>query len=553
MQDEYFDVIIIGGGINGAGLFRDLCEQGVRCLIVDKSDFGAGTSAAPSRLIHGGLKYLETAELRLVAESTHERNRLLQNAPHLVKPLPSMLPAFSWLRGSWAALRTLFGSTSAPRSRGALLVKIGLALYDFYGSRDRMMPRHKMLRHTAARQMVPALTERITAAGLYYDATITAPERLVLELIEDGVAANPDSMACSWTPLQPREGKYLTFKRPDGSTLNATTRYVVNAAGPWIDTVNGHLGEKTTFIGGTKGSHILLDHDELVRQLDGRMIYFEADDGRICLVFPYEGRVLVGSSDIPANDPDSVSCEADEVAYFLDSLRQLLPGLSFSHEQIIYRYSGIRPLPNNHSEMPGLISRDHSTPVLPATQERPFPVLSLVGGKWTTFRAFAAEVSDQILIALERPRANSTETLPIGGGRGFPVSLTAREKWVDDIESSSGLQRSRVEMLLGRYGTRAADIAVHEGQQDTSVIHGAPDYTEAEIEWLAQNESVIHLEDLVLRRTLLAISGRLTLEGLNQVAETTGAALGWDSQRKRAERGQLLHRLADSHGVTSLR
>ncbi|AGY91851.1 hypothetical protein SPICUR_04355 [Spiribacter curvatus] len=203
--------------------------------------------------------------------------------------------------------------------------------------------------------------------------------------------------------------------------------------------------------------------------------------------------------------------------------------------------------------MPGLISRDHSTPVLPATQERPFPVLSLVGGKWTTFRAFAAEVSDQILIALERPRANSTETLPIGGGRGFPVSLTAREKWVDDIESSSGLQRSRVEMLLGRYGTRAADIAVHEGQQDTSVIHGAPDYTEAEIEWLAQNESVIHLEDLVLRRTLLAISGRLTLEGLNQVAETTGAALGWDAQRKHAERGQLLHRLADSHGVTSLR
>lgn len=553
MQDEYFDVIIIGGGINGAGLFRDLCEQGVRCLIVDKSDFGAGTSAAPSRLIHGGLKYLETAELRLVAESTHERNRLLQNAPHLVKPLPSMLPAFSWLRGSWAALRTLFGSTSAPRSRGALLVKIGLALYDFYGSRDRMMPRHKMLRHTAARQMVPALTERITAAGLYYDATITAPERLVLELIEDGVAANPDSMACSWTPLQPREGKYLTFKRPDGSTLNATTRYVVNAAGPWIDTVNRYLGEKTTFIGGTKGSHILLDHDELVRQLDGRMIYFEADDGRICLVFPYEGRVLVGSSDIPANDPDRVSCEADEVAYFLDSLRQLLPGLSFSHEQIIYRYSGIRPLPNNHSEMPGLISRDHSTPVLPATQERPFPVLSLVGGKWTTFRAFAAEVTDQILIALERPRANSTETLPIGGGRGFPVSLTAREKWVDDIESSSGLQRSRVEMLLGRYGTRAADIAVHEGQQDTSVIHGAPDYTEAEIEWLAQNESVIHLEDLVLRRTLLAISGRLTLEGLNQVAETTGAALGWDAQRKRAEREQLLHRLADSHGVTSLR
>ncbi|MGB3539572.1 MAG: FAD-dependent oxidoreductase, partial [Mesorhizobium sp.] len=124
------DVVILGAGINGAGLFRDLCAQGLTCLIVDKGDFGSGTSAAPSRLIHGGLKYLETGEFALVAQSTLERNLLLKNAPHTVTALPTIIPIFSWTRGIFAALRTLFGSTSAPRSRGALLIKIGLMLYD---------------------------------------------------------------------------------------------------------------------------------------------------------------------------------------------------------------------------------------------------------------------------------------------------------------------------------------------------------------------------------------------------------------------------------------
>jgi glycerol-3-phosphate dehydrogenase len=138
---EDIDVLILGAGINGAGLFRDLCEQGLRVVVMDKADFGSGTSAAPSRLIHGGIKYLETGEFRLVAQSTLERNLLLRNAPHCVRPLPTVIPIFSWLKGIPAALRTLAGSTTAPRSRGAVLIKIGLALYDLYGARHRVMPR----------------------------------------------------------------------------------------------------------------------------------------------------------------------------------------------------------------------------------------------------------------------------------------------------------------------------------------------------------------------------------------------------------------------------
>ena len=190
-MSEAFDVVIIGAGVNGAGLYRDLCAQGLRCLIVDKGDFGSGTSAAPSRLIHGGLKYLETGEFRLVAESTYERNLLLRNAPHLVKPLPTLIPIFSWTKGIGAALRTLLGSTTAPRSRGALLVKAGLAMYDFYGRRARVMPRHRMFSRARALDEVPALTPRIAAVGRYHDATVTAPERLVLELYRTARGSRP--------------------------------------------------------------------------------------------------------------------------------------------------------------------------------------------------------------------------------------------------------------------------------------------------------------------------------------------------------------------------
>ena len=189
------DVLILGAGINGAGLFRDLCEQGISCVIADKGDFGGGTSAAPSRLIHGGIKYLETGELRLVAQSTLERNLLLRNAPHLVRPLPTVIPIFSWLRGVPAALRTLLGSATAPRSRGAVLMKTGLAMYDFYGRRHRVMPRHQLWSKKRALREIPPLTPRIVAAGQYYDATVTLPERLVWELLADGMGANPASTA----------------------------------------------------------------------------------------------------------------------------------------------------------------------------------------------------------------------------------------------------------------------------------------------------------------------------------------------------------------------
>ncbi|PQV59202.1 glycerol-3-phosphate dehydrogenase [Defluviimonas denitrificans] len=538
------DVLILGAGINGAGLFRDLCEQGLRCVLLDKDDFGSGTSAAPSRLIHGGIKYLETGEFRLVAQSTLERNLLLRNAPHLVTPLPTLIPIFSWLKGIPAAIRTLFGATTAPRSRGAVLIKIGLWLYDLYGARHRVMPRHALWSRAKALREIPPLTPRIVAAGTYYDAKVACPERLVLELVLDGLAASGESRAFNHVELL-GAGSRVRFRTCEGEEHALRPRIVVNAAGPWIDRVNATLGLTTKLIGGTKGSHILLDHPGLIRALKGRMIYFEADDGRICLVYDYLGRALVGSTDIRDDDPDTVRCEEEEIAYFLDSLRSLLPGIAVSRDQIVYTYSGIRPLPASDASTPGLISRDHSAPVIEASDTRPWPVISLVGGKWTTFRGFAEEVADTLLARLGHDRRVSTRDLPIGGGRDFPADAGA---WAARMAQETGAAQGRAQTLLARYGTRAGAVLRHEGAAPVP-LPVAGDYSEQEVDWLLQNERVVHLADLILRRTDLAVTGRLTIADLERMADLAAFTLNWDARRRRAELRSTRAVLENRHGM----
>ncbi|TJZ91688.1 glycerol-3-phosphate dehydrogenase/oxidase [Paracoccus gahaiensis] len=528
MTDE-IDVLILGAGINGAGLFRDLCEQGLTCVIADKGDYGGGTSAAPSRLIHGGIKYLETGELRLVAQSTLERNLLLKNAPHLVRPLPTVIPMFSWFQGIGAALRTLMGSTTAPRSRGALLMTAGLAMYDFYGRRHRVMPRHQIWSRARALQEIPPLTPRIRAAGQYYDATVTLPERLVWELVADGLRAHPAARALNHTALVGTDGQVVHLDGPSGR-LSLRPRVVVNAAGPWIDRVNAALGAPTTLIGGTKGSHILMDHPGLLAALNGRMIYFEADDGRICLVFDYLGRALVGSTDIRADDPDQVMCDDAEIDYFLGALTGLLPGLRFDRDQIVYAYSGIRPLPASDAANPGLISRDHSAPVAEPEGARRWPIISLVGGKWTTFRGFAEEVSDMILTRLDRSRPVDTRLLPIGGGRGYPPDPAA---WAQDQAAASGATPLRAMVLLARYGAAAADLLKAEGPAPRMLADS--DHSLPELEYLIRTEQVVHLPDLVMRRTALAVTGRLSRRDLILIAGLCADVLGWDAVRQAAE------------------
>jgi glycerol-3-phosphate dehydrogenase len=359
------------------------------------------------------------------------------------------------------------------------------------------------------------------------------------------------SAAANYITLEGLEDGAVRFTDQEtGEVHSVRARLVVNAAGPWIDQVNARLGTPTSYIGGTKGSHILLDHDELVRLLGDRMIYFEADDGRVCLVFPYLGLALVGSTDIRADDPDNVVCADEEIAYLLESLRNLLPGLTFSREQIVYTYSGIRPLPRSDAAVTGLISRDHSAPVCEPAADRPFPILSLVGGKWTTFRGFGEEVADEVLTRLGAARRTGTREMPIGGGKGFPLGASARGHWIAKTAAECGLAQDRIELLLDRYGTKASIVSRYliEDAGDEPLTHVA-DYSTREIDYIARHEHVRHLEDIILRRTALAVLGLATGPLIAEVASIAGRALGWSGTRRAGEIEAVLRNLSTRHGV----
>jgi glycerol-3-phosphate dehydrogenase len=381
---------------------------------------------------------------------------------------------------------------------------------------------------------MPALNPSIVATGTYYDAKISHPERLVLELILDGLQANAASASVNYTALAASANGVLTFQPENGSTFSVRPKLVVNAAGPWIDDVNALLGAPSKMIGGTKGSHILLKHDDLVKSLAGRMLYFEADDGRICLVYDYLGLALVGSTDIKADNPDAVRCEPEEVDYLLESVRTLLPGMAFERDQIVYAYSGIRPLPTSEASTPGLISRDHSAPAAEPDAGRPFAVISLVGGKWTTFRGFAEEVANTVLGRLQRSRKVTTQAMPIGGGKHFPPDAAARASWLAQARTETRVEERRLEQLLSRYGTRALEIARHglDGEGD---LPDSDSYSKLEIDYIVRNEFVEHLADIVMRRTTLAIGGTLTSWDLQDIAAIAGRALGWNAQRTMRE------------------
>jgi glycerol-3-phosphate dehydrogenase len=537
-------VLIVGGGINGAGLFRDLSMQGVDCLLIDKTDFAAGASCAPSRLIHGGIKYLETGEFRLVAESTLERNLLLKNAPHFVLPLETVLPIHSWFGGVIASARRFFGMKAKLADRGALISKIGMSMYDFLGRHDRTMPRHSFALRAKSLESLPLLDPTIKATATYYDARVTHAERLNFELVADGLAACAQSAAANYVSVDGAENGAVWLRDLVTQTRIAVEpRVVVNAGGAWIDSVNAALGIERKYIGGAKGSHLIVDHPELHAQLRDRMVYYGSKDGRISLVYPFMGKLLIGSTDIRASDPDAVRCEDDEVTYMLDVLREVFPRVVLRESDIRFRYSGVRPLPFSDAKNVGDVSRDHimHADTLPGT---PIPVLSLVGGKWTTFRGFAQSAADETLARLKRTRRVSTRHAPIGGGRDFPRDAKARAAWI----ASAGIPSERAEILLTRYGTTALQVAEFCARGDTPLAH-EPSYTEREIQYLCERDMVTHLADLLLRRTTIAMAGHLTNALLIETAQLAARSLGWDASRTQHEIDETRAIARERHGM----
>jgi glycerol-3-phosphate dehydrogenase len=548
--DGRVPVLIIGAGINGAGVFRELALQGVDCLLVERGDYGGATSAAPSRLIHGGLKYLETGEFGLVAESARERNLLLKNAPHYVKPLESVVPVYArWAGIVGAALRFL-RIRKKGFERGALVIRLGLALYDWLGRHRRAMPRHRYYSRQQSLARMPDMRPDIVGTGCYYDARVTHAERLNLELVLDAVQMHPGrARALNHAEVVANSGAGIVVRdHESGAQFEIYPEIVINAAGPWIDASNARLGMASHYIGGHKGAHLVLDHPGLHAALNGRMVYFGASDGRIRLVYPFFDRVLVGSTDIPVDDADAAVCEDSEVAYMLGEVRRLFPDLSIRATDIIYRYAGVRPLPAVAAADPGAVPRSHSMPVAEGGGQRPFPVLSMVGSKWTTFRSFAAEVTDAVLARLGKPRVASSETLAIGGGRDYPQHETEIRRWTANLAFRFGLTDDDARCLFDRYGTRAVLAARHIADDQCVRLSTLNDYFRGEILFLCRKEQVCRLADIVLRRTPLGLLGRLDRAVLEELAGVAAGELGWDDERRACEIERVVD-MMKTHGV----
>jgi glycerol-3-phosphate dehydrogenase len=521
-------VVIIGGGINGIATFRDLALQGVDVVLVERRDFCSGASAASSHMVHGGIRYLENGELRLVRESLAERNRLLATAPHYVRPLKTTIPIFSLFSGLLSApIRLFTHAPGKPKERGALLIKVGLVLYDLFGRNKGRMPRHSFLGRRRSLAELPHLNTEVRFTATYYDAAMENPERLALDVLRDGVETGEHARAYNYLSAIGYDGKGLQVRDElTGEILTLTADVIVNASGPWTDLTNEALGQPSSLMGGTKGSHIVLDNPALLEACDGREIFFENSDGRIVLMYPMMGRVLVGTTDIPVDIRDEIVCTDEEVDYFFDLVSRVFPHIETDYSHIVYRYSGVRPLPAAGDLSPGVISRDYRIVEGNLGKTR---VLSLVGGKWTTFRALGEHLADDVLTILDRPRVISTTNLSIGGGKGFPTTPRERDAWIEN--HSAALPAVRVEQLLDRYGTYAADLISYlEGAGDESLVH-RQGYSRGEIEWLIRNEWVEELDDLVSRRTSLLFRGEVTTALHKELSEILRATKGRTSAR----------------------
>lgn len=540
-------VLVVGGGINGVATFRYLAMQGIDVALIERGDYCQGASGASSHMIHGGIRYLENGEFRLVHESVQERNSLLEIAPHYVKPLQTTIPIFSTFSGILSApLRFLTHKSGKPTERGAALIKAGLIMYDvFAGVGGRNTPWHNFKAGKAARKDLPALRDDVKYTATYFDASVHNPERLTLDVLHEGLKANTAARASNYVELTGVNGG--TAKLRDvltGESFDFDADVIINATGAWVDMTNKELGRDTKWTGGTKGSHIVLDHPELLAATGGREIFFEHEDGRIVLIYPMLGRVLVGTTDLEHDMREPAVCTDEEVDYFFELVHHVFPGIRVSEEQIVYKFSGVRPLPNHDDTAPGFVSRDYQVKETRLTDKT--TMLSLIGGKWTTFRALSENLGGKALEFLGERETASTVGVAIGGGKNFPKNEGELAAWFAAREHLAGRERLRV--LLERYGTGADAVLKQLGEDD--LLASTTELSAQEIAYMAANEQVGRLIDVFIRRTNLAFRGLVTKDLVVEVAEHLAGPMGWDKSQTQAEIDHSILVLAESHGVT---
>ncbi len=510
-----FDIIVVGGGINGCGIARDAAMRGLKVLLLDKTDFAAGTTSWSSRLIHGGLRYLEYGEIPLVHESLQERERLLRIASHLVFPLPLTLPVYS------------------HHKRGPLLIRAGMIAYDLL-SWNKSLPAHRMYNRSGALAHEPGLNpDGLKAAARYYDAQVVFPERISVENMLDAVAhgavvrngARVDDLI-----LEAGRVRGVRFvDEATGERCTARGQTVVNVAGPWVDRVlrqAGVEGSDNALLGVTKGTHIIV---EPFPGAPADALYIEAKtDGRPYFIIPWNDLYLIGTTDDRYDgDPNLVVPTEAEIAYLLAETNLAIPAASLTRASVCYAYAGLRPLPNQNGGSESAITRRH---IIHDHAPEVYGLLSIVGGKLTTYRNLAEQTVTRIgaLLGSSLPASTTgTSRLP-GAPESFGAFArdfqAARPAWLSERSAS---------YLLYVYGARAP-LVVERAEQDPplrEVVSAQTGLIAAAIVFGFTDEHATTLTDAIMRRTMIGYAADAGFDALDGVGRGVRHGLDWDDHR----------------------
>lgn len=522
--DADYDMIVIGAGINGAAIAREAAVGGNKVLLVDRADIGAGTSSTSSRLIHGGLRYLEYGELHLVYESLHERERLLAHAPHLVAPLELCIPVYRHGR--------------RPRWQVAL----GLALYDWL-SLGKSVPNRQLLDRDELVAKLPGLErEGLVGGASYYDAQVPHAERLVVENVLDAVAhgATLATYTCV-TRIRVEDGRTtgVDWRTSAGATGGARARLVVNAAGPWVDDVLGTI-QHTRLLGGTKGSHIVVPAFPGAPSVG---VYVEArSDGRPFFILPWNELLLIGTTDERyEGDPADAAIDAPERAYLVAETERVFPGAAGLDARVLYTHTGVRPLPYRPRGSTSAITRRH----LIRRHRAARGVYSIVGGKLTTHRALAEDVLHKVRHELPRAASAATRERPLPGA----LPPAERDALLAELGARFGVRQARrLWHVYGGAAAAVAKLAATDGLAEP--VTAGRGLLTAELVHALQSEWATTLADLLQRRSMVGLEADFGL-GVAADAASVLTRLGfWDRARAEGE-VEAYRALAARHGAQS--
>lgn len=487
------DLAIIGGGINGAAIARQAAAAGLRVALFEASDFGFGTTWRSTKLIHGGLRYLEHGDVGLVFESLRERAWLLSTRPYLVRPQRFLLPMLPWTR------------------RPAWQLRIGLAAYDLLAL-YRAVPPHRKLNEARLRELAPYLPPEARGGFTFFDARVLAPERLTWELVREARVLGAAVMNHTRvTAIHATSGHVERVTVDDGTgPVDIATRAVVNAAGPWVDAVN-QLGDlpPPELLGVTRGTHIVVELDES----PGHDAIFSTakSDGRVFFAVPQDDLLLIGTTDERyEGDPAAVRPTREDIEYLLEEGRALLPGLDLHRGRIRYAYAGLRPLQRVAGGPEAAISRRHDV-IDHGKLGGAAGMYSVVGGKLSTFRPLAADVLERL-------------------GRRPPAWVAAAPAGWRERLLGTGLDR-RILRHLRRFGGDAAEAAALGSE---IICPHAPGIA-GEVRFAARHELATTIGDVLLRRTGIGWASCRGLCCAEDVAALLTDELGWSRTEREAQ------------------